>query len=164
MSFLASRGGRETWHSRHARKQHYICECHTRSVSTVGCVLAAVWALSPLGGQASLRIMTVGPKAITNSANFDFLSAENSYADWHSGSGADSLQVTAAALYLASLTGPQKSQGLSQGSVGQSQNPYAGGHTWLGRKFRPSGCMASSARAQHFLCLTCRNPCVGPRF
>jgi hypothetical protein len=85
-----------------------LAQITLRSVSTIGCVLAVVWALSPLGGQASLRIMTVGPKAVTNYAKFDFLSAENSYADWRSGSGADSFEVTAAGLYLASLTGPQR--------------------------------------------------------
>jgi hypothetical protein len=85
-----------------------LAQITLRSVSTVGCVLAAVWALSPLGGQASLRIMTVGQRAITNPAEFDYLSAENSYADWRSSSGAGSYAVTATGLYLASLTGPQR--------------------------------------------------------
>jgi hypothetical protein len=85
-----------------------LAQITLRSVSTIGCVLAAVWALSPLGGQASLRIMTVGPKAVTNYAKFDFLSAENSYEDWRSSSGGNAWEVTAAGLYLASLTGPQR--------------------------------------------------------
>jgi hypothetical protein len=33
-----------------------------RSLSIVGVVLLAVWSLSPIGGQASVRIMTTGPK------------------------------------------------------------------------------------------------------
>jgi hypothetical protein len=85
-----------------------LAQVTLRSVSTIGCVLAAVWALSPLGGQASLRIMTVGQRTITNLANFDYLSAENSYVDWRSSSAAGSYEVTATGLYLASLTGPQR--------------------------------------------------------
>jgi hypothetical protein len=85
-----------------------LAQVTLRSVSTIGCVLAAVWALSPLGGQASLRIMTVGQRTITNLANFDYLSAENSYVDWRSGSAAGSYEVTATRLYLDSLTGPQR--------------------------------------------------------
>jgi hypothetical protein len=83
-----------------------LAQMTLRSVSTLGCVLAAVWALSPLGGQASLRIMTVGYREITNSAKFDFLSAENSYLDWYTTSNSNA--ATATGLYLASLTGPQR--------------------------------------------------------
>jgi hypothetical protein len=50
--------------------------------------------------------MTVGHRAVTNSANFDFLSAENSYADWYTTSNSNAATTTG--LYLASLTGPQR--------------------------------------------------------
>jgi hypothetical protein len=50
--------------------------------------------------------MTVGHRAVTNSAKFDFLSPENSYGDWYTTS--NSIAATATGLYLASLTGPQR--------------------------------------------------------
>lgn len=85
-----------------------LAQISLRSVSVIGCLLAAVWTLSPVGGQASLRIMTIGKMPVANTASFDYLSMNNSYADWHSASGGGELAPTATGLYLASLTAPQR--------------------------------------------------------
>lgn len=85
-----------------------LAQVSIRNVSAIGCLLAAVWTLSPIGGQASLRIMTIGKMAVINTASFDYLSTYNSYSDWHSASGGGSFEATATGLYLASLIAPQR--------------------------------------------------------
>jgi len=85
-----------------------LAQVSLRSMSAIGCSLAAVWALSPVGGQASLRIMSIGKMLVTTSASFDYLSTNNSYGEWLSSSGASSFKNTAIGLYLASLTAPQR--------------------------------------------------------
>lgn len=54
--------------------------------------------------QASLRIMTIGKMPVTNTASFDYLSTNNSYADWQSSSGGGFHEPTATGL----LTAPQR--------------------------------------------------------
>lgn len=85
-----------------------LAQLSLRSVSAIGCLLATVWALSPVRGQASLRIMAVGKMPVTNTASFDYLSMNNSYSDWHSASGGGGYEHTATGLYLASLIASQR--------------------------------------------------------
>ena len=47
-----------------------LAQVSLRSMSAIGCSLAAVWALSPVGGQASLRIMSNGEDAGHNHCQF----------------------------------------------------------------------------------------------
>lgn len=82
-----------------------LAQVSLRSLSVIGCVFAAVWALSPVGGQASLRIMTIGRTTVADPASFDYLSMVNSYDDWLYASKAES---TTTGLYLAALTAPQR--------------------------------------------------------
>jgi ABC-type multidrug transport system fused ATPase/permease subunit len=87
-----------------------LAQITLRGFSAIGFLLAAVWALSPVGGQASLRIMTVGQMTVTNTASFDYLSPVSSYNDWISSSGGHAVEVTAKGLYLAALTSPTRAK------------------------------------------------------
>lgn len=60
----------------------FLSQVTLRSFSIVGCAMALVWACSPLGGQAALRIMTVGTTEITRSIHLDHMSANLSVVDW----------------------------------------------------------------------------------
>ena len=44
-----------------------------RIFSLIGPLLFVVWALSPVGGQASLRVMTKGNNTLSTRASFDYM-------------------------------------------------------------------------------------------
>lgn len=78
-----------------------------RSISIIGCAMAAIWAFSPVGGQASLRIMTIGSMSVVNATSFGYIPANNSYYDWVLADGSY-LWPTATGLYIAALLAPAR--------------------------------------------------------
>jgi hypothetical protein len=50
-----------------------VSQFQLRAISLCGIVLMCIWALSPVGGQASLRQMVLGMKTTTQMASFEYL-------------------------------------------------------------------------------------------
>src|SRR2546423_5123300 len=50
-----------------------------RSLHFVGILLVLLWALSPVGGQASLRVLGFEARPITNSATLQYMDMNSSY-------------------------------------------------------------------------------------
>ncbi|KAJ8115281.1 hypothetical protein OPT61_g3031 [Boeremia exigua] len=49
-----------------------VSQFHLRAISLYGNILVSVWMLSPIGGQASIRQMTIGMRSTTESTSFDY--------------------------------------------------------------------------------------------
>lgn len=50
-----------------------VSQFQLRAISLFGIILMSIWALSPIGGQASLRQMSIGVKNTTQPASFSYL-------------------------------------------------------------------------------------------
>ena len=48
-----------------------------RMISFLGMALVVIWTLSPIGGQASFRQMTIGPRISTKPASFTYMTTSN---------------------------------------------------------------------------------------
>jgi hypothetical protein len=52
----------------------FMSQFQLRIISATGLILLAIWAVSPLGGQASIRQMTLGTRLETQNATFHYMS------------------------------------------------------------------------------------------
>jgi hypothetical protein len=52
----------------------FMSQFQLRVISAAGLILLAIWAVSPLGGQASIRQMTLGTRLETHNATFRYMS------------------------------------------------------------------------------------------
>lgn len=80
-----------------------------RSFNFLGCTLVLVWALSPLGGQASLRLLGEGTHPIRSQQDLRYLSSD-SESLFSSGSGSESSVSAIDGLYSAALLSPPNPQ------------------------------------------------------
>lgn len=76
-----------------------------RVASFVGPLLVLLWALSPLGGQASLRVMTIGNRTISSTGSFQYMVQNNSFDPWDTADDASAIAVVDG-LFVASLLSP----------------------------------------------------------
>jgi hypothetical protein len=67
-----------------------VSQFQLRAISTFGIVLISVWALSPIGGQASIRQMTIGINNTTQLSDFDYF-VHNGYFYGFLGTSRDSI-------------------------------------------------------------------------
>ena len=79
-------------------------------LSLLGLMLVVLWALSPIGGQASFRQMTTGTKIDTETASFTYPTAKGNLEDFYDNSDRASLYAVPNALFLASLVSPYTSK------------------------------------------------------
>lgn len=59
-----------------------VAQLSLRTYSIAGVTLATLWLLSPLGGQASLRVMSVGYDNVTETVPLAYMSTDNDYVFW----------------------------------------------------------------------------------
>ncbi|KAI9170571.1 hypothetical protein HJFPF1_00039 [Paramyrothecium foliicola] len=79
-----------------------------RSVSILGFALIVVWALSPIGGQASLRILAKGPEATT--VPLRYLLPSTSIFSWTGGTHAKRRKPLVNSMWFSLLLGSQESR------------------------------------------------------
>jgi hypothetical protein len=78
-----------------------------RTISVAGCVLATIWALSPVGSQASLRVLTIRNTNLTNSAPLAYLDVRNNYKFWLNSATGAPFTITTDIYANALLASPQ---------------------------------------------------------
>lgn len=83
-----------------------VAQFSLRTYSIAGITLAILWLLSPVGGQASLRMMSVGYENVTDTAPIAYLATDSNYAFWRT--DASSQLTVAIAMYQASLLASRK--------------------------------------------------------
>ncbi|KAK4539710.1 hypothetical protein LTR36_010421 [Oleoguttula mirabilis] len=80
-----------------------------RIASVAGPLLVVLWALSPLGGQASLRVMTVGNTTISRPDSFQYMVQNRSFAPFDTADDASEIAVIDG-IFVASLLSPWKTK------------------------------------------------------
>ncbi|KAI9786738.1 MAG: hypothetical protein M1835_002983 [Candelina submexicana] len=82
----------------------FVTHLQSRAHNALAIFIMALWALSPIGGQASLRVVTVDSSTVERTTTFRYLSTGNI---WMPGKG-DSAQQSLAtnALFISSLASP----------------------------------------------------------
>ena len=81
-----------------------VSQFQLRAISAFGIVLVSVWALSPIGGQASIRQMTIGTKNTTQLSDFDYF-VHNGYFVGFLDSGRDSSRELVNTLFVSAIIG-----------------------------------------------------------
>lgn len=76
-----------------------------RSLNFLGCLLAILWLLSPLGSQAALRVMTFDPLQSTHPVSVHYMSPDSSYARWQTADIGSLLSATTG-IYEAAILSP----------------------------------------------------------
>ncbi|OTA85288.1 hypothetical protein M434DRAFT_82742, partial [Hypoxylon sp. CO27-5] len=76
-----------------------------RTISLLGLILIVIWALSPIGGQASFRQITVGPKVKIETTNFTYM-IHGGNMDQYDGSDRSSTFGIINSLFVSSLISP----------------------------------------------------------
>lgn len=84
-----------------------LTQISLRIVSMAGVILIAAWAVSPLGGQASLRVMTVGEMNSTSTTPVRYMSANHSYYPYI-GADLGPVGTLMNGLFTAALLGPER--------------------------------------------------------
>jgi hypothetical protein len=96
-----------------------------RTCSITGMAIFVLWALSPVGGQASLRLLDVRQRTSVGTRKLWYLSKEAAYHPASSGStGWSSEKSTVNALYQALLCAPEAIQNSPQDMWGNVKVPY----------------------------------------
>ncbi|KAK4617641.1 hypothetical protein CLAFUW4_12327 [Fulvia fulva] len=80
-----------------------------RSFGFVGLALVAAWALSPVGGQASLRVVSLGDATIPEIVPLRYMSANNSYSNYVSGD-LGAVRPSLFGMFNAALLGPERTK------------------------------------------------------
>ncbi|TKA66326.1 hypothetical protein B0A49_08043, partial [Cryomyces minteri] len=76
-----------------------------RTASLIGVILLPLWALSPIGGQASLRVMATGHKVSNESLNLHYLAVNSSFEGFLIADGPSETAVVNG-IFMASLLSP----------------------------------------------------------
>ena len=76
-----------------------------RMLTFTGPFLVLLWALSPIGGQASLRVMSIGNSTTNATVELDYMMQNRSFAPFITGDGANGLAVING-LFVAALLAP----------------------------------------------------------
>lgn len=84
-----------------------LTQLSLRILNAASLILIIAWAISPLGGQASLRVMTVARQNTTTSAPMRYMSTNHSYDPYVSGD-LGSLATLMDGLFNAALLGPER--------------------------------------------------------
>ncbi|KAF2165882.1 hypothetical protein M409DRAFT_66856 [Zasmidium cellare ATCC 36951] len=84
-----------------------LTQISLRILNAAGLILIVAWAISPLGGQASLRVMTVSQQNATSSAEIKYMSTNHSFGPYVSGD-LGSLATLMDGLFNAALLGPER--------------------------------------------------------
>ena len=93
-----------------------------RSLHFVGILLVLLWALSPVGGQASLRVLSFEPRPITNSATLQYMDTNNSY-EMYMAADTGSLLSPVEALFLSAMAAPPTMKASSSDPWGNLKIP-----------------------------------------
>ncbi|KAI1411309.1 hypothetical protein F5Y13DRAFT_191584 [Hypoxylon sp. FL1857] len=80
-----------------------------RTISFLGLILVAIWALSPIGGQASFRQMTIGPKVSTETTNFTYMIPNGNLAQYDSSERNTYFSIINS-LFISSLISPDSTK------------------------------------------------------
>ena len=80
-----------------------------RILTAIGPLLVLLWALSPLGGQASLRVMSLGNTTINTPVQFEYMMQNKSFNAFDTADDASELAVVDG-LFVASLLSPWKTK------------------------------------------------------
>jgi hypothetical protein len=86
-----------------------VSQFQLRTISVFGVVLVVIWALSPIGGQASLRQMTIGTSNTTHNATFEYL-VHNGYTTGFLGSTNRSFWQIVNSIFLSAVIGSAASR------------------------------------------------------
>ena len=84
-----------------------ITQLTLRILSVTGLLLIILWALSPVGGQASLRVMTVGNATTNSTTSFEYVNRRTSFNLFRNADDSTILAVVNG-LVVASLLNPNK--------------------------------------------------------
>jgi hypothetical protein len=93
-----------------------------RSLHFVGILLVLLWALSPIGGQASLRVLSFEPHSITNSATLQYMDTNSSY-EMYMAADTGSLLSPVDALFLSAMAAPPTMKASSSDTWGNLKIP-----------------------------------------
>ncbi|KAH0538087.1 hypothetical protein FGG08_005299 [Glutinoglossum americanum] len=93
-----------------------------RSLHFVGVLLVLLWALSPIGGQASLRVLSFEPHPITNSATLQYMDTNSSYEAYMAADTGSQLSPVDA-LFLSALAAPPTTKASSSDTWGNLKIP-----------------------------------------
>lgn len=80
-----------------------------RSLSVLGCFLATLWLLSPLGSQAALRVMTFDSLQSTSPITVHYMSPNSSYSQWQTADIGSLLSATTG-IYEAAMLSPAQTK------------------------------------------------------
>ncbi|EME78314.1 uncharacterized protein MYCFIDRAFT_199547 [Pseudocercospora fijiensis CIRAD86] len=80
-----------------------------RLPSFVGLALIVTWALSPLGGQASLRVVSIGTSSISSTSETSYMSTNKSFDGFVTGD-LGQMQTMINGLFNAALLGPEQTK------------------------------------------------------
>src|SRR5579862_7737414 len=93
-----------------------------RSLHLVGILLIILWALSPIGGQASLRILSFEPHFTTGSAALQYMDTNSSYVPYMAGDTGSQLPPVKA-LFLSAMAAPPTTKASSSDTWGNLKIP-----------------------------------------
>jgi hypothetical protein len=93
-----------------------------QSLHFVGILLVLLWALSPIGGQASLRVLSFEPYSITNSATLQYMDMNSSYENYMA-ADTGSLLSPVDALFLSAMAAPPTTKASSSDTWGNLKIP-----------------------------------------
>jgi hypothetical protein len=108
--------------------QTVLTQIQTRSLSILGLLLIAIWSLSPLGGQASLRIIGSAIQSSNTTRLLQYVNTSSNVLDeTYAGADTASQFVPADALFGAALLGPSSSPSSSVDSWNNLKIPWIDG-------------------------------------
>ncbi|KAI9714948.1 MAG: hypothetical protein M1812_006261 [Candelaria pacifica] len=81
----------------------FVTHFQLRAFNVLGIIIVALWALSPIGGQASLRVVTVGSSVVEHPASFQYLSIDS---NWTLIGDAAQESLATNSLFISSLASP----------------------------------------------------------
>ncbi len=84
----------------------YVTHFQLRAFNILGIILMALWALSPIGGQASLRVVTVGSSTIEHTTSFQYMGNNKNWT--LIGADAPELSLAVNSLFISSLASPRR--------------------------------------------------------
>jgi hypothetical protein len=99
-----------------------VSQFQLRTISAFGIALMLVWALSPIGGQASLRQMTIGTKNTTFPATFSYL-VHNGYTTGFLNTDRESLWQTVDSIFLSGIIASAASRSSPRDNWGNVKIP-----------------------------------------
>lgn len=108
-----------------------------RSRTFLTLFLIGLWALSPLGGQASLRIINVGDSTIQSATNVWYL-LSNQTSTYASGSEMSAAKISINGIFLASLLASEKDRNASMDTFGNLKIPFLEGLKGYNEEFPAS--------------------------